>query len=73
MKPLTRAEMKQMKGGVIGTPNQSLGGQCTSTCWDSSTGGQPMGDGVATTNCDVDAGACKKTYSNAVKATCVCN
>jgi len=39
MKQLSKEEMKQIKGGVIGSPNQSLGGQCTSTCWDSSTGG----------------------------------
>ncbi|MFZ5976898.1 MAG: bacteriocin [Hydrotalea sp. AMD] len=72
MKQLSKEEMKQIKGGVIGSPNQSLGGQCTSTCWDSSTGGSELGS-VNVASCDTDYDACKSTFPSAVKATCSCS
>ncbi|RTL54387.1 MAG: bacteriocin [Sphingobacteriales bacterium] len=72
MKPLTKEEMKQIKGGVTGVPSQTLEGQCTSTCWDAPVEGNEIGS-VSVSSCSTDYGACKSQYPSAVKATCVCS
>jgi hypothetical protein len=70
MKKLERSEMRNLKGGLFAGGGL---GTCISTCWEQSTGGEPLGS-VDVPNCEQsNASKCKDTYPNALKATCSCD
>jgi len=62
---LSRDEMKKIMAGS-GTTT------CTSTCWDSNVGGNILGS-VEVPDCNTNAGGCRSTYPDAVKASCSCS